>query len=370
MIKTKDNTPYLSEQIITYLGNKRSMLNEISLIIDEIALKENKDKFVTLDLFSGSGIVARLLKQYSSTVIANDLEHYSSLINECYLSNKSEFNSKIFNTYKLQIEEAYRNNRINGIISQNYAPKDENNITCEDRVFYTKNNAERIDSYRYYIDQLVPENYKKYFLAVLLSEASIHVNTSGVFKGFYKDKNTKVGKFGGTAENALLRIKGSIELYEPVLSDFETEYKVYQSNANDLVRILDGIDIAYLDPPYNQHPYGSNYFMLNTILDNTISDDISKVSGIPKDWNHSDFNVKTKALSSFEDIIRNIKSKYVIISYNNEGFITFDEMVNMLSKYGTVNTKAIEYNTFRGSRNLRNRDIHTNEYLFVLEKGI
>ena len=45
----------------------------------------------------------------------------------------------------------------------------------------------------------VPEDLKVYLLAPLLSEASIHANTSGVFKGFYKDSKKNIGKFGGNS---------------------------------------------------------------------------------------------------------------------------------------------------------------------------
>ena len=69
-----------------------------------------------------------------------------------------------------------------------------------------------------------------------------------------------------------------------------------------------------------------------------------------------------------ERIISNLDSKFVLISYNNEGFISYNEMLNMLKKYGKVTSEAIKYNTFRGSHNLSSRDIHTNEYLFLLEK--
>ena len=68
------------------------------------------------------------------------------------------------------------------------------------------------------------------------------------------------------------------------------------------------------------------------------------------------------------DIISKLDSKFVLISYNNEGFISFDEMKNMLSDFGKVREKRIKYNTFRGSRNLRERSIYTNEFLFLLEK--
>ena len=83
-----ENKDYLSEQIITYLGNKRSLLKEIENEIIKIKKKIKKEKIIACDLFSGSGIVARMLKQHCSKIIANDLEEYSYLINKCYLSNK------------------------------------------------------------------------------------------------------------------------------------------------------------------------------------------------------------------------------------------------------------------------------------------
>ena len=44
-------------------------------------------------------------------------------------------------------------------------------------------------------------------------------------------------------------------------------------------------------------------------------------------------------------------------------------MSQMLKKYGKLKTVEIAYNTFRGSRNLQNRDIHVKEYLFILRKS-
>jgi len=359
---------YFTEQIITYIGNKRSLLKEIDDCVLQVCSELGKDKLISADLFSGSGVVARLLKCRSSLVIANDMENYSKIINECFLSNKSAFDSALFNKYLSEIEEKIKAKKVKGVVRKLYSPKDDKNIQEDDRVFYTNENATYIDSFRKYIDEVVPEEYKKYFLALLITEASIHVNTSGVFKGFYKDKNTGIGKFGGTAENALVRIKGKIEINEPVLCDEESDYIVYQEDTIRLSKNLRETDLVYLDPPYNQHPYGSNYFMLNLILKNKEPKEISRVSGIPTDWNHSPFNKKNDALVSMDEIISNLNTKYVLVSYNNEGFISYDEMENMLKKYGKVTAKRIKYNTFRGSRNLRERDIYTNEYLFLLKK--
>lgn len=365
-----ENTDFLTSQIITYLGNKRILIGHIEKEISVIKEKLGKKKLVCADLFSGSGIVARMLKQHSSTVIVNDLENYSAILNSCYLTNKSDFNSEKYFAERTRIEkEFFEGPKIPGIICENYAPKETNNIQSGERVFYSRENAERIDTYRFLIEKIKDKKLKKFFLAPLLTECSIHVNTSGIFKGFYKDKHTGLGCFGGTGKNALTRILGQIELPVPVFSNYKSKTEIYQEDTVELSSKLKKIDIAYLDPPYNQHPYGSNYFMLNIIANNEIPPvKLSKVSGIPANWNRSSFNKRAEVLCSMETIVKNLDAKFIIISYNSEGFIEFDDMKSMLKKYGKVKTVEITYNTFRGSRNLRARDIHVSEYLFIVEK--
>ena len=363
-----ENKKYLSEQIITYLGNKRKLLDCIAKEVEEAIKEIGLEKVVTCDLFSGSGVVARRLKQYSSILYANDIEEYSYVINDCYLTNAEDFNEDFYNECLNKVLSYPCVN--NGVITDNYAPKNDKSIKEGERAFYTHSNAVKIDTIREAIDKFVPESYKKFFLAPLLYEASVHANTSGVFKGFYKSKITNIGKFGGDGENALERILGSIELKKPVFSNYNCQVTLFKEDANVLVKHLRNIDITYIDPPYNQHPYGSNYFMLNTILENRVGHNISKVSGIPDDWNKSAYNKKKEALSAFENLISDIDSKYLIISYNNEGFISLEEMQTMLSKYGELKTKEIDYVAFRGSRNLKNRNTHTTEYIFVLKKRI
>lgn len=366
----QEDEKFLTTQIITYIGNKRSLLSNIEIEIKNILKEMNKEKAVCADIFSGSGIVSRIMKKYSSVLIVNDLENYSSMLNSCYLTNKEDFPQKKCNEIRKEIIELTNSNKIEGIISQNYAPKNNFDIKKGERVFYTRENALLIDSYRNYIDKNITETkLQKFFLAPLLTEASIHVNTSGVFKGFYKDKNTGIGCFGAVGKNALSRIKGTVELKEPVLSNFDSEVQIFQKDAIELSKNLQKIDIAYLDPPYNQHPYGSNYFMLNLIIKNKIDVQLSPVSGITQDWNRSPFNKSKSAYISMEKIISSIDAKYLIISYNSEGFISFEQMSSMLKKYGDLKTIEIKYNTFRGSRNLCDRAIHVSEYLFILKKN-
>ena len=322
-----ENKLYLSEQIITYLGNKRKLLDNIAIEVETILNNNGVKKAKICDLFSGSGVVARKLKQYSSRIYANDLENYSYVINDCYLTNKEDFNEAF---YDEMYEYIMSREPIEGIITNNYAPMDDRDIREGERAFYTHENAIIIDSVRNAIDD-VPESYKKFFLAPLLYEASVHANTSGVFKGFYKSKTRNVGKFGGEGENAIERITGEIKLKKPIFSNYDCQVTLFKEDANVLVRHLQGIDI-------------------------------------PDDWNKSDYNKKNKALTAFEKLVNDIDSKYLIISYNNEGFISENEMSEMLMKYGKVSIKEIDYVAFRGSRNLKNRNTHTTEYIFVLKK--
>jgi adenine-specific DNA-methyltransferase len=205
-------------------------------------------------------------------------------------------------------------------------------------------------------------------LAPLLSEASIHANTSGVYKGFYKNKETGIGQFGGSNQDALCRITGNIQLPFPLFSNFDADIMVCNSDSNEIIKTLPEVDLAYLDPPYNQHPYGSNYFMLNLIVDYQYPQNMSKISGIPDNWNRSDYNKENYAYSALSNLVSNIKAKYVLISFNSEGFIKLEEMKTMLNKIGKVDVLETKYNTFRASRNLNNRDIHVKEYLYLLEK--
>ncbi|MCL2721435.1 MAG: DNA adenine methylase [Treponema sp.] len=362
-----EKNEYLTQQLITYIGNKRSLLGFIDNGIRKVQNKLHKNKLKMFDVFSGSGIVARYFKQFSDLLITNDLENYSYVSNQCYLSNEDEIDFLSLREYYQELIAKSNNELRKGIISELYAPKNDKNIKSDERVFYTNRNAMFIDTVRQLIDK-IPKNDQKYFLAPLLSEASIHANTSGVFKGFYKNKETGIGQFGGKNQDALIRITGDIKLPFPIFSNFNCDTIICNDDSNEIIKTLPEVDIAYLDPPYNQHPYGSNYFMLNLILDYKYPENTSKISGIPEDWNRSAYNKSNFALNALTYLVENIKSKYVLISFNSEGFIKIDEMKKMLMKYGKLEVLETKYNTFKGSRNLNNREIHVREYLYLLEK--
>ncbi|MDR1838964.1 MAG: DNA modification methylase, partial [Treponema sp.] len=85
-------------------------------------------------------------------------------------------------------------------------------------------------------------------------------------------------------------------------------------------------------------------------------------------WNRSAYNKENHALNALTYLVENINAKYVLISFNSEGFISVEQMKNMLNRIGKLDVLETEYNVFRGSRNLNNREIHVKEYLYLLEK--
>ena len=155
-----------------------------------------------------------------------------------------------------------------------YAPASDESVKPGERVFYTRRNAEYLDTARTQISRLPPK-LQIYFLAPLIAKASVHANTSGVFKGFYKSKDG-IGQFGGHGQDALTRIKRNIEIELPVLSRFSCEYQVTRADANAYFDTSSSteFDLAYLDPPYNFRQYTSYYFMLNLLSSHAEIDDL------------------------------------------------------------------------------------------------
>jgi len=364
----EEKPSYLSEQLITYIGNKRTLLGAIDVAITKVKDRLGKCHIRILDAFAGSGVVSRNFKRHASYLASIDIEDYAAVIADCYLRNRSTIDHQMVK--KIVCDLNARVDTVEmpiGFIQELYAPKRDDKITKDDRVFYSTRNARHLDNYRRMLND-VPADYRNLLMGPLLSEASVHANTSGVFKGFHKDRHSKIGRFGGTNGDALKRILGDICLEPPVISRFECDVEVLQGDVNTLAPQIRNLDLAYLDPPYNQHPYGSNYFMLNLIVSYKRPDRISRVSGIPVDWRRSDYNVRARSRERFAELLKSLDTKFILVSFNNEGFISPSDMTSMLETIGTVDLMELQYNTFRGCRNLKNRNTHVTEQLFLVER--
>ncbi len=361
---------YVYQPMITYIGNKRKLIPWIMEVVEEIYKKQGNKGLRIMDGFAGSGVVSRVLRPFTSELHCNDMEYYSYILLRSYLEIPNEMERIRLEEYIEKMKKISENPMEIGFVTRLYSPERTESPKENERCFYTRENGMIIDSLLKYIFNEVEVELRHFLLGPLLIKASIHVNTAGVFRGFYKKDG--IGHFGGAGENALERILVPIKVELPIWSKFQCKVKYYQS---DIYEVMNGIedgyfDLIYLDPPYNEHPYGSNYFMLNLIASNKEPNEYSKVSGIPKDWNKSKFNGRG---SAYEEMLRLLKicvrkSKNILISYNNEGLIKEEEWIKIWSELKCrVYKYEKEYDTYHGSRNLAKRNMKVVERMFLLE---
>jgi adenine-specific DNA-methyltransferase len=221
---------------------------------------------------------------------------------------------------------------------------------------------------RNYIEKKVENDLTDWCLGPLLVQASVHANTMGHTMAFFKDKDN-VGTFHKT-ESHWNRVSKPIKLECPVWSPEPCKVTCHNQSTNDLVKKLKGpFDLIYYDPPYNQHEYSHMYFLLNVIVTNKKAKNWTEVTHMPDraERNQSDFNKEDLALKAMTQLIEDsLKiSKYVLISYNDEGIISAPKWKKMLEPYEYDKVKK-KYKRFAG----RDTDVGTvYEILYLIKKA-
>ncbi len=371
------STEYLTRQLIAYIGNKRRILGFLYRIFSRLQEKHPIHTF--LDPFAGSGAVARLARQMGCRVAANDWEEYSRIINSSHITLDPLQAEQLFSDYG-GIEKVLEYlNHLSGapqrpLISRFYAPASTEEADYRtERLFYTRENALFIDRVREEIERLCPQGGQAHdlLMALLLYEAATHVNTSGVFKAYHKG-------FGGHSRDALRRIMSPMQLEYPVLIDGAAGCEVQQLDAVEFLMPRSG-DLCYLDPPYNIHQYGSNYHLLNTIarwdfppINNEIGPDgrLESKAGIRADWKQtrSDFCSKAAAPAALRRVLNAVDTRWLVLSYNSEGIIPMEQLMDILSEFGHIRIHSLDYLTYRGGRQSINRRTYNTEFQLVVER--
>ena len=356
---------YLKRQLIAYIGNKRALLPFLSDLFQALVPRGRPGVF--LDAFAGSGSVSRLARTLGFEVHANDWEPYAEVMNRAYLTLTPAKVQAVFSRWGGLDSVRQRLNRLTTpreeFIARWYAPR--NTETADwrtERLFYTRANALWLDAVREEIDRMFPGDgpARSLLLALLVYEASVHSNTSGVFKAFHKG-------FGGHGRDALGRILSKMELEDPVLWDSP---RAASASALDAAEFLKGrtADLVYLDPPYNQHQYGSNYHLLNTVvLGDKFVPELK--AGIRRDWvrTRSPFCSKSTASAAFATLLDAADARHLVVSYNTEGLVPFEELYALLDRRGRVELAVSNYVTYRGGRQSPGRRNHNLEFVLVVD---
>lgn len=151
-----ENEAFLSLQILTYLGNKRKLLHFIGTGIQKVQLQPGRSKLSIFDVFSGSGIVVRYFKQFSRLLPVNDLEKYSAVMNQYYLSNQGD-TGPLREYHRTLVETLATGPLKGGLLPACMPPRMTATYKPVERVFFIRRNAMYIDTARKLIDTVPSE---------------------------------------------------------------------------------------------------------------------------------------------------------------------------------------------------------------------
>lgn len=322
------------------------------------------------DFFSGTSNIGKFFKEKNYQIISSDLLYFSYVLQRAYLANNKtpkfdkllstiNINSALLFTDNFGLVLEYLNNLPlkKGFIYNNYTPTGTKELT-QPRMYFTDNNAKKIDAIRIKIEEwknnnLINKNEYFILLACLIESVPFFANILGVFSAFKKDWDKRALK------SFILK---QIKIFEGAKEHF-----VFNKPSLELINEFK-YDIIYLDPPYNQRQYAPNYHLLETIAkyDNP---KIKGVSGMRNyDNQKSNFCNKEKALFDLELILKSNNYKYVLLSYNDEGIMPQDSIIKIMEKYGTVKIEEYDYLRFKSNNNggLKTKK-HIKEQLYMLE---
>ncbi|MEM1054534.1 MAG: DNA adenine methylase [Bacteroidota bacterium] len=338
--------------MVKYIGSKRKLVPLIQSVIGTLSgVRE------VVDLFSGTSRVGHGLKSLGYAVNANDINRYAHVLATCYV--------------QADREEVERNARS---LLQRYSrlPGREGYFTgtfCRESRFFQPRNGARVDAIRDAIaaDDLDPE-LEAVVLTSLMEAADRVDSTTGVQMAYLK-------KWAPRASNDL-------ELRMPAVLPQATHGKgqAYQMDALEAAPRLTG-DVAYLDPPYNQHKYLGNYHIWETLA----RWDAPEPYGVARKRvdcreRKSPFNSKPRIHAAMRRVVEALDVRHLVVSFSDEGYISKNEMVEILSARGNVHVLAREYDRYVGAQiGIHNLDgervgevshLTNTEYIYVVpEKG-
>ena len=309
------------------------------------------------DLFAGTGIVSYHFRKNLAKVISNDAELYSSIITHAFTrSLYTEKCKKVIAEFQRELQEN-KHSTTNGFITSNYSPQ-----CSTERKFFTIENAKRIDYIRNKLETVkdtISEDEYKFILASILLSADAVSNVPAVYGCFLKNFKTKAVK-----NLTLMPIHNNT--IEPVAGS-----NTYNSDVlnTDFISSFES-DLVYLDPPYNERQYSKNYFPLNIIAktpEKLLTElPLKGKTGIPTDCFISPFCKRgDTAEKAFDLLFRELKTKWVFLSYNSESIVSKEKMLDIMKKYGTASVIERDYKRFKSFE--YNKDVDIKEYLFCLK---
>lgn len=347
----------MSVSSLNYIGAKKQLLP----FLDDVITRTLTQEDVFCDLFAGSGIVSCYFTQKAKYVVSNDIEQYSFVINSAFL--KTPYTDKLqviindINNNIACINDDTEPNLERDIVYKSFSPS----LHCE-RMFFTNQNALRIDRARQYIEQLytntiIDVHEKNYLIASLLVSVDKLANTTSVYGAYLK-------KFKASALQPLV-----IKPVHTFTNLNFTENTVFNMDANVLAAhndLMSSVDVVYIDPPYCARQYGANYSPLNYIATYDDSVVLTGKTGLIENYFKSDFAKKSNVKEAFRKLISSLNcNKSIYISYNSEGLLSKEDLSNIFGTKGDVTLYYKPYRKYKSNKEVETAQVF--EYLFHID---
>ena len=322
-----------------YLGNKYKLLPFIKKVVDS----ECTDIEIVVDIFSGTGAVASAFQD--KQLVTNDIM-YSN-----YISNFAWFSPRKYSRKKIEkIIDEYNTMVIN---EENYMTMNFSNT------YFSHDDCSKIGFIREdietkYANKEINERERALLITSLLYAMDKIAKTCGHYDAYRKG----------------VEFDMHLELLLPEASTTNNKKnKCYNMDSNALAKKIVA-DLVYIDPPYNSRQYCDAYHL----LENVARWEKPEVFGVAKKMDRTALKIKyctRSAAEAFEDLIKQLNCKYIVLSYNNmakEGNdrsnarISDEDIIRILSAKGKLKVFSEEYKAFTTGKS----DIENNqERLFL-----
>ncbi len=324
-----------------YTGNKFKLLPWIK---DNI-LRNCKCTDSFFDVFGGTGVVSATMTDFCKKIIINDLLYSNEVIYKAFFLRNSYSSEKLDN-YEREFNVINADEIPDNYVSLNFGGK-----------YFNYFDSKKIGFIREKIEFLLGNNFinkQEYYilLASLIYSLDRVANTVGHYEAYIK-KSVPAPSF-------------KYELIAPVSHNIT--FDIFREDANCLARRIQ-CDIAFLDPPYNSRQYSRFYHVLETIT-KWNKPVLSGVALKPPVENMSDY-CRSKAATVFDDLVKNLNAKYIVVTYNNtydskssssQNKITLEQIENALNKVGNTKKYSTDYHRFNAGKTVCNGH---KEFLFI-----
>lgn len=305
-----------------YIGSKKQLLPWLKEgILEQTKWDSFSGKYIA-DLFSGSGSVTYDLREEGASVMANDTEMFSYVLGTAAATGLYTVEAEgIIRDLNAKLAFAGRE----GYMTRNYSP-------VGGRMFWTQENAMKIDFVREAIEAYEKEECYHFLLASLLQSADKVANCPGIYTAWFK-------RFEKKALKDFQLIPVHTNRVQPGRFSGATNQDALE------VELPEELDAVYADPPYNKRQYSKHYFPLNVLalplIGQAALPPLTGKTGIPANCYKSAFSSAASSgpKQALTELLIRVKQrgiKWLFLSFSSQSTLSKAQITQMCKEHGQL----------------------------------